>query len=146
MSYGVLVTLHLFAAIAFAGTVFFEVVMIEGIRRHVPKAAMLQVEKAIGNRAVHIMPFVLLTLYAAGIAMAFHHREALAHPMDSRFALLLTIKITLAISVICHFFTAMFWRRKGMLNGQRSRWIHISVFTHVVLIVLLAKTMFYWVA
>lgn len=145
MSYGVLVTLHLIAAIAFAGTVFFEVVMLEGIRRHVPKAAMLHVEKAIGNRAVRIMPFVLLTLYAAGISMAvMHYREALANPLANHFSLLLTIKIGLATSVIGHFFTAMFFRYKGLLNGKRSKIIHISVFCHVLAIVVLAKAMFYW--
>lgn len=143
MSYGILVTLHLLAAIAFAGTVFFEVVMLEGIRKHVPKAAMLSVEKAIGNRAVRIMPFVLLTLYAVGIVMAFHHGAALARPLESHFGLLLTLKIVLATSVFGHFVTAMILRKKGALNGKRSRIIHVSIFAHIFLIVLLAKGMFY---
>ena len=34
-------------------------------------------------------------------------------------------------------------QRRGRLNGRNSRRIHISVFCHVVLIVLLAKAMFY---
>lgn len=143
MSYGLLVTLHLLAAIAFAGTVFFEVVILEGVRKHVPKPTMLAVEKAIGNRAVHIMPFVLLTLYAIGIAMAWHHKEVLAHPFASHFGLLLSLKIVLATSVFGHFLTAMFWRKRGALNGKRSRWIHLSIFFHILLIVILAKAMFY---
>ena len=57
--------------------------------------------------------------------------------------LLLTIKIVPALSVLLHFFTAMWWRRKGQLNGRRSHRLHLSVFSHMLLIVLLAKAMFY---
>lgn len=143
MSYGLLLTLHLLAAIAFAGTVFFEVVMLEGVRRHLPAETMRAVERAIGNRAVKVMPWVLLTLYAAGIGLAWQHRAALAQPLASGFGLLLTAKIVLALSVLGHFVTAMVWRRRGRLNGRRSRWLHYSVFGHVLAIVLLAKAMFY---
>lgn len=143
MSYGLLLTLHLLAAIAFAGTVFFEVVMLEGVRRHLPHAVMSEVERAIGNRATAVMPWVLLVLYTAGIGLAWHHRAALADPLASRFALLLTIKIVLALAVFGHFATAMIWRRRGVLSGRRSRRLHLSVFCHVLAIVLLAKAMLY---
>ncbi len=143
MSYGLLLALHLLAAIAFAGTVFFEVVMLEGVRRHLPPETMRAVERAIGNRAVRVMPWVLLTLYAAGIALAWQHRAALAQPLASGFGLLLALKIVLALSVFGHFATAMVWRRRGRLNGLRSRRLHLSVFGHVLAIVLLAKAMFY---
>lgn len=143
MSYGVLLILHLLAAIAFAGTVFFEVVMLEGVRKHVPQETMRAVERAIGNRATAVMPWVLLMLYVAGIGLAWQHRAALAQPMASSFGLLLTLKIALALSVFVHFATAMVWRRRGVLSGRRSRRLHLSVFCHVFLIVLLAKTMFY---
>ena len=65
MSYGVLLVLHLLAAIAFVGTVFFEVVMLEGVRKHLPQETMRAVERAIGDRATAVMPWVLLTLYSA---------------------------------------------------------------------------------
>lgn len=141
MSYGLLVALHLLAAIAFAGTVFFEVVMFEGVRRHVPPEALRAVERAIGNRAVRIMPWVLLTLYGAGVTLAWQHRTALAAPLSSPFALLLTVKIVLAISVFAHFATAMTWRVRGTMTGRRSRRLHLSVFLHVLAIVVLAKVM-----
>ena len=54
------------------------------------------------------------------------------------------LKIALALSVLAHFATAMWWRRRGMLNGRRSQRLHLSVFCHVLVIVLLAKAMFYW--
>ncbi|MCD0503033.1 CopD family copper resistance protein [Bordetella petrii] len=143
MSYPLLLTLHLLAAVAFAGTVFFEVVMLEGVRRHVPRDAMRVLETAIGARARRLMPWVFLALYGAGLGMAWQHRGALAQPLASSFGLLLGLKILLAISVFGHFLAAMALHRRGRLNTLRSRRIHISVFCHVVLILLLAKAMFY---
>lgn len=143
MSYGWLLILHLLAAIAFAGTVFFEVVMLDGVRKHLPAPMMRKLETAIGNRAVRVMPWVLLTLYGAGLALAWQHRDALAQPLASHFGLLLGLKILLAISVFGHFATAMVWRRRGVLNGRRSRRLHLSVFCHVLAIIVLAKAMFY---
>lgn len=143
MSYGLLLILHLLAAIAFVGTVFFEVVMLEGVRKRLPQETMRAVERAIGNQATAVMPWVLLTLYAAGIGLAWQHRAALAQPLASNFGLLLMLKIALALSVFGHFATAMVWRRRGVLGGRRSRRLHLSVFCHVLVIVLLAKAMLY---
>ncbi len=143
MSYSVLITLHLFAALIFVGTVFFEVLILEGIRKHVGRESMREVERAIGNRARQIMPWTLLVLYGAGIGMAWHYRTILAHPFDSSFGTLLTLKIVLALSVLGHFITAMVLGNKGLLKARYVQRIHISVFTHMVGIVLLAKTMLY---
>ncbi len=70
MSYGLLLTLHLLAAIAFAGTVFFEVVLLAGARRHLPAAVARATEQALGDRAVAVMPWVLVVLYGAGLGLA----------------------------------------------------------------------------
>ena len=59
------------------------------------------------------------------------------------FGLLLALKIGLALSVFGHFLAAMWWRRRGVLGGRRSHRLHLSVFCHVLAIVLLAKAMFY---
>jgi hypothetical protein len=143
MSHFVLVTLHLFAAIMFVGTVFFEVLILEGIRTPVGRQVMRTVEIAIGRRARRIMPFVILVLYSAGIAMAWQYRDALSHPFDSSFATLLTIKIVLAASVLAHFITAITLSARGKLKSRHFKLIHISVFCQVILIVFLAKAMFY---
>lgn len=143
MSYPLLLILHLLAAIVFIGTVFFEVIMLEGVRRHLPRETMREVERAIGNRATQVMPFVLLVLYAAGVGLAWYHHGALIQLRHDQFGLLLAVKILLALSVLCHFATAMIWRHQGRLSGRRSRRLHISVFIHVIAIVLLAKGMFY---
>lgn len=147
MSYGLLLTLHLLAAIAFAGTVFFEVVLLAGARRHLSADVARATEQALGHRAVAVMPWVLMVLYGAGMGLAWHHRAALAPvfsaPLASGFGLMLAFKIMLALSVFGHFLAAMWWRRRGRLGGRRSHRLHLSVFGHVLAIVLLAKAMFY---
>jgi hypothetical protein len=143
MDHFALVTLHLFAAIMFVGTVFFEVLILESIRRPVGRETMRSVETAIGRRARRLMPFVILVLYAAGIGMAWQYRDILAHPFGSSFATLLWIKILLALSVLAHFITAVTLGARGKLKSRHFKLIHISVFCHVVLIVFLAKAMFY---
>ncbi len=143
MPYGLLLTLHLLAAMAFAGTVFFEVMMLGGVRRHLPAGTLRMLESELGRRATAVMPWVLLALYAAGASMAWRYRAALAHPLDSSLGTMLALKIVLALSVLGHFATAMHWRHRGLLSGRRSRCLHLSVFVHVLAIVVLAKAMFH---
>ena len=143
MTYPILLVLHLFAALIFIGTVFFEVLILQNVRRRLPREVMREVERAVGDRARSLMPWVLLVLYGAGIGMAWHYRAALAHPLAGSFGLLLWLKIAAAISVLGHFLTAMVLHQRGRLQGRRSRVLHLSVFLHVAAIVLLAKAMFY---
>lgn len=143
MDYFLLVTLHIFAAIFFVGTVFFEVLILEGIRKPLGRDNMRNVELAIGKRARRIMPYVILVLFGAGISMAWHYKDALADPFGSTFASLLWLKIILAFSVLAHFITAMTLSGTGKLKSRHFQLIHLSVFCHVVLIVFLAKAMFY---
>jgi len=143
MDYFLLLLFHLLAAILFIGTVFFVVLMLEGIRRHVPSEAMRAVETAIGKRARRLMPFALVVLYGAGLGMAWRYHAVLARPFDSILGTLLGLKILLALSVLGHFIYAVRLGAQGRLRSRQSRLIHLSVFTHVVLIVFLAKAMFY---
>lgn len=143
MDYFLLLLLHLFAALLFVGTVFFEVLMLEGIRRHVPRDAMRAVESAIGQRARRIMPFAIVILYAAGLGMAWRYRAVLAQPFDSILGTLFSLKILLALSVLGHFIYAVRRGAQGRLKSRESRLVHLSVFVHVVAIVFLAKGMFY---
>ena len=141
--YAVLHVLHLFAAFVFVGTVFFEVLILERVRRHVPRKAMHLVEAGIGRRASRLMPWVLLVLYGSGLGMAWRYRALLADALEGGFGLLLALKIVLALSVFGHFLFAMRLRGKGRLLPSISRRIHLSLFFHMVGIVLLAKLMFH---
>lgn len=143
MAHFITLTLHLFAATLFVGTVFFEVLILASIRRSIGREAMRAVEAAVGRRARQVMPFVLLVLYGAGILMAWDYREALARPFSSPFGTLLGLKILLALSVLGHFITAMVWGTRHKLNARRVKFIHISVFSHMIAIIILAKAMLY---
>ena len=144
MAYPLLLTLHLLAAILFVGTVFFEVLVLESVRQHVPARAMNLVEAAVGRRARRLMPWAILVLFGAGLGMLqLRYLPLLADPLASTFATLLSLKLLLAASVLGHFAFAMLSFRTGRMTGQRSRRIHFSVFVHVLAIVVLAKGMFY---
>lgn len=143
MSYYLLLVIHLLCAFVFVGTVFFEVLILESVRKKVPKDVMARMEQGIGNRARSLMPWVLLALYGAGLGLAWHYRAALSNPFSSPFGTLLLIKIVLATSVFGHFLAAMRLRKRGRLAGTYFRRIHLSVFLHMVAIVLLAKGMFH---
>ncbi|MFZ3205598.1 MAG: hypothetical protein WA161_17215 [Pseudomonas sp.] len=144
MIYPILLILHLFAALIFIGTVFFEVLVLESVRKHVPVEAMRLIEQGIGRRARQLMPWVLLALFGAGLGMLWlRYLPALAAPLASSFNTLLTLKLMLATSVLGHFFSAMWLFRSKRMTARYLRIIHLSLFAHMVGIVLLAKGMFY---
>ncbi|MDB1144949.1 MAG: hypothetical protein KGV48_001240 [Alcaligenaceae bacterium] len=142
--YPYLLIIHLLCAIMFIGTVFVEVLLLEGVRKQVSDRFMKAFELAFGNQAVKVMPFVIIGLFGSGLGMLWLRYLPMIHaPLSSSFALLLTVKIILAISVLGHFITAMLLRHKGKLKGKPYIIIHISVFCHVLCIAILAKAMFY---
>ena len=141
--YPLLLIAHLFAALMFVGAVFFEVLILGSALSQVSAATRQRIEAGIARRARRVMPWVLAVLYASGLGMAWHYRVALAQPLVSSFALMLTLKIALALSVLGHFAVAMATRGHGERITRRFRRIHLSVFCHMLGIVLLAKAMFY---
>ncbi|AZD99512.1 CopD family copper resistance protein [Pseudomonas chlororaphis] len=144
MIYPLLLSLHLFAALVFIGTVFFEVLFLEHIRKQLPAKLMVLLEQGIAGRARQLMPWVLLALFGAGLGMVWaRYLPVLAAPLASAFGTLLLLKILLAASVLGHFGVAMLLFRSGRMNARYSRFIHHSLFGHMLLIVLLAKAMFY---
>lgn len=142
MPYGLVHVVHLFCAILFIGVVFFEVVLLEGLRQPMGAEAMHRFETALVARAKRIMPWVVGTLFASGLALAWAHRGALA-AMSSAFALLLTLKIGLALSVLVHFVTAIRSASHGCMTSGRFMRTHLSVAMHMAAIIVLAKAMWY---
>lgn len=144
MLYPLFLTLHLFAALIFIGTVFFEVLFLGSIRKQLPAKVMLLVEQGIGQRACILIPWVLLVLFGAGSGMVWlRYVPVLATPLASSFGTLLMLKIVLAVSVLLHFLVAMYLFKSGRMNARYLHFIHGSLFCHMIGIVLLAKGMFY---
>ncbi len=142
MSYSVLHVVHLLAAIFFIGTLFFEVMILGRIREQIGESMPL-VERAVGARSRVVLHWVVLFVYGAGIGLGWYHREALADPLASSFATLLTLKIVLAIGVFFTFGLVAILLRKGRMTSTRYRAIHWAIFVQMIGIVLLAKGMFY---
>jgi hypothetical protein len=125
------------------GTVTFEVLFLEPVHRRLPPDVRKALGSQLGPRVRSTVPWAVLVLYLAGLGLAWQHRGALADPAGSSFGTLLTLKIALALSVAAHVVTALVLARRKRLTGELQRRIHISVFCHMVGIVILAKAMFY---
>ena len=120
----------------------FEVLFLEPVHKRLP----VDVRKALGGQLAARAGGVALVGGGAvpgGLAMAWQYRGALADPLGSPFGILLSLKIALALSVLAHVLTALTLARRQRLSGALSRRMHVSVFCHMVLIVVLAKAMFH---
>lgn len=142
--YPYLLVTHLLAAIAFIGTLFFEVVIWHNARRQLSDTSQAGAEQAIAVRSRKVLHGVVVLLYGAGIGLAWQYRGALSQPLASSFGTLLSLKILLALSIIGHYLLLAYWLTHGRLSAARATWIRRSILGHMVLIVVLAKAMFYW--
>jgi len=141
--YPVLLILHLLAAFLFVGTVTFEVLFLEPVHRRLPPDVRKALGSQLGPRVRSVVPWSVLVLYLAGLGLAWQHRGALSAPLASSFGLLLSLKIALAVSVLIHVATALVLARQRKLSGALQGRLHLSVFCHMLAIVVLAKAMFY---
>ncbi|EPT3526159.1 CopD family copper resistance protein [Neisseria gonorrhoeae] len=143
--YAVAHIIHLYCATAFVGGVFFEVLVLSVLHTgRVSREARREVEKAMSYRAVRVMPFAAGLLFASGIVMAANRYLPISgEPFATSFGTMLTLKILLAFSVLAHFAIAVVKMARSTLTVGWSKYIHAVVFTHMLLIVFLAKAMFY---
>lgn len=142
--YSVAHIIHLFCAITFVGGVFFETLVLSAVHgKSVSREARREVEKAVARRAVRVMPWVVGGLFLSGLVLAHRYAAAFSAPFAAPFNIQLCLKVLLAFSVLVHFLIAVTKMRRGTLTAGWSKYIHSAVFCHMVLIVLLAKTMFY---
>lgn len=144
MIYPFALTLHILCAISFGGVVLFEVLLLEGVRKRLGDAFMSKFENALVAEARKVMPYVVGTLFLSGGYLAYQHIGGMELDWSRSFTVLLSIKIALALSVLVHFVTALTLESKGEMSPTLFRIIHFSVATHIVLIVILAKAMFYF--
>ena len=143
MSYSLLHTLHLLGAIAFIGTLFFEVIILAKVKPQLDAGAVGALEQALGKRTRTVLHWVVLLVYGAGIGLAWYHRQALSDPFASSFATLLSLKIALAVSVFLSFGLVAILLRSGRMTPSLYRKLHWAVLAQMLGIVLLAKSMFY---
>ena len=142
-SYGLLHVLHLLGAIGFIGTLFYEVAILATVKPQLDPEQLVRLERALGARTRTVLHGVVVLVYGSGLGLAWQHRQALSAPFASSFATLLTLKIALAVGVFFSFGAVAMLLRSGRMTPALYRQLHWAVLMQMVLIVLLAKAMFY---
>lgn len=142
MTYLLIKTLHLLAAIAFIGTLFFQVLILAPVTRRLAPATRELLSPALGQQARHVVHVVALVLYGAGLALVWPYRTLLANPFASTFATLLTLKIILALLIIGHYALLIFLRRSQRIGERGMDLLNVSLLLHAVVLVVCAKSMF----
>lgn len=143
MWYALLHVLHLLAAIAFIGVVFFQLVILDRAKRQLEPDDLPALEQALSVRTRAVLHWVVLALYGAGLGLAWQYRQALGAPFSSSFATLLTLKIVLALSVFFSYGALAMLLRSGRMTPRLYHQLHWAVLAQMLAIVVLAKAMFY---
>lgn len=142
MAYLLIKTLHLLAAIAFVGTLFFQVLILAPAAQRLDPSVRGLLGPVLGQQARHVIHVVALALYGAGLMLAWPYRSLLANPLSSTFATLLALKIILALLIIGHYVVLIFLRRSQRISERGMRLLNISLLSHAMLVVICAKSMF----
>ena len=143
MWYALLHVLHLLAAIAFIGVVFFQLVILAKVRTQLEPAALPDLDIALSVRIRTVLHWVVVLLYGAGLGLAWQYRQALGAPFSSSFATLLTLKIARALAVFVSYGALALLLRSGRMTPALYRKLHWAVLAQMLAIVVLAKAMFY---
>ena len=142
MTYLLIKTLHLLAAIAFIGTLFFQVLILAPAARRLDPSVRNLLSPVLGQQARHVIHVVAIVLYGAGLMLAWPYRSLLANPLSSTFGTLLSLKILLALMIIGHYAALIFLRRSQRVTERVMHLLNISLLLHAVLLVICAKSMF----
>ncbi len=143
MTYALLHTVHLLAAIGFIGTLFYEVLILAKVKPQLDPSSVDALERALGARTRTVLHGVVVLVYGAGLGLAWQYRQALSAPLASSFATLLTLKIVLALGVFISFGAVAMLLRSGRMTPALYRQLHWAVLAQMLAIVLLAKAMFF---
>ena len=142
MTYLLIKTLHLLAAIAFIGTLFFQVLILAPAAKRLDPTVRGLLGPVLGQQARHVIHIVAIVLYGAGLMLAWPYRSLLANPLSSTFGTLLSLKILLALMIIGHYAALIFLRRSQRVTERVMHLLNISLLLHAVLLVICAKSMF----
>ncbi|WP_284333285.1 hypothetical protein [Dyella flagellata] len=134
--------LHLSCAIVFVGAAAFEVFVLEALHKRIGPEALRQIEHAVMARVRSFMPIVVLLQFLSG-GMLFDLRCNGLSCVGARFSYFLLLKVALALMVLGIFISAVWAGAQGRMNACRFRHTHRIVLFLMVVIVFLAKTMFY---
>lgn len=165
MEYQLIVLIHLVGAILFVGAVALEVLVLEPVRKLMSEPVFQQVEFFLFRRIRRTYPLAIIPLFITGFYMYGGYVEQYggqAALLATRFGVLLTVKMALALGLLLIFASAPFVfmqpRARGLgghlkhffwVSGEaqdfrmdRFEIVHYLAFALGMSIVVLAKLMF----
>lgn len=112
MEHQLLVLIHLIGAVLFVGAVAMEVLILEPVRKLIGDDIFQRVEFYLFRRIRRTYPAAVIPLYITGFTMYFGYLNnfggSFSEFIDTRFGLLLTIKMTLALGLLTIFASSPF--------------------------------------
>ena len=112
MEHQLLVLIHLIGAVLFVGAVAMEVLILEPVRKLIGDDIFQRVEFYLFRRIRRTYPAAVIPLYITGFTMYFGYLNnfggSFSECIDTRFGLLLTIKMTLALGLLTIFASSPF--------------------------------------
>ncbi|PKF72110.1 hypothetical protein CW360_04755 [Pseudomonas fluvialis] len=142
MLFWLIKSVHLLAAIAFFGTLFYQLLIMPAALRGLSDTQRQAAELALAARTRQLLHWVVGLLYGAGFYLAWHYRSLLGAAPEVLAGLLLWLKIGLALSIVVHYGALAWLRRSGQMTARREARLLYAVLAQMVLIVLLAKGLF----
>ncbi|WP_068805984.1 hypothetical protein [Thauera phenolivorans] len=128
MDHQLVVMFHLLCAVLFVGAVAMEVLILEPVRKLIGDELFQQVEFYLFRRIRRTYPFAVIPLYITGFYMYFGYIESFggfAAFIDTRFGMMLTVKMSLALGLLTIFATSPF---VFMQHRSRSAGGHLKHF------------------
>lgn len=135
--YSIFLVIHLLCAIAFVGYLFFDVVILNIVKKKIDHFENFK--NSISKVVTKIMPFIVLILFISGGAMAGKY---FISPVNSMLQFLLLTKIVLAFCIFTLIIFSLSFYFIVKKPNPIGKFIHPVVFTLCIMIVLLAKFMF----
>lgn len=142
MLYLLLKILHILMAIAFVGSLFFQVLILSPAVQVLEQPQRQHFMLILGQQARKVIHWVVLFLYASGVGLVWPYRHLLLNPLASTFSLLLTIKLCLALLIVLHYAGLILLRRRQLLTERGMFRLNCSLMLHGVALVSCAKAMF----
>lgn len=132
MEYQLIVLVHLVGAILFVGAVALEVLVLEPVRKLMSEPVFQQVEFFLFRRIRRTYPLAILPLFITGFYMYGNYVDqygGYAALLATRFGVLLTVKMVLALGLLAIFASAPFvfmQARARSLGGHVRHFLWVS--------------------